>query len=259
MTELIKSIQFPSRISPITIALTAGVACKLYDDIQDNPFLSFDNPYINEALKAVHYILLSVISIIYPWFYVLLSSLHISQYGEAIYSYFTQSVWKTHSYENPYEFAGLFTYILVFGFLLFPRYTSLNMPLNKSDYGLLAFTLFASLMENISSNSKSQEVSMKKIIIRVILSLITVGVIVGLPLSTDSKLFAYYVLGYLLLSIMVQIYSLTRPRQEHDDSQGNEDESDSQHVSSSSSPSQQEKEENHPVSQTETVPIPHHD
>lgn len=255
MSELIKP-PFLSRISPVFIALTAGVACKLYDDIQDNPFLSFENPYLNEALKAVHYILLSVISIVYPWFYVLLSSLHASQYGEAIYSYLTKAEWISNSYENPYEFAGLFTYILVFGVLLFPRYM---FPMKKADYGLLAFTLFASFMENVSSNSKSQEVSMKKIMIRTILSLITVGVIVGLPLSTDSKLFAYYVLGYLLLSIMVQVYSLTRPKQEHDDSQGNQDELVSQPALSSSSPSQQEKEENRPVSQTETAPIPHRD
>ena len=195
------------------LSLLAGISCKLYDDIQDNPnLLSLNNSYINEMLKAVHYILVSIISINYPWFYVLLSSLHISQYGEAIYNIIKNKEWKASSYENPYEFIGLLTYIILFGIILYPRY-AVNINYN-SDYIILAITLIASFAESASTNEKTHEYSYKKLFIRIALCILTIYLLVAIEKSQDTRIFILYILGYLLLSVIVQTYSLYRTRRE---------------------------------------------
>lgn len=195
------------------LSLLAGISCKLYDDIQDNPnLLSLNNSYINEMLKAVHYILVSIISIYYPWFYVLLSSLHVSQYGEAIYNIIKNKEWKSSSYENPYEFIGLLTYIILFGIILYPRYTA-NINY-KSDYIILAITLIASFAESVSTNEKTHEYSYKKLITRIALCIFILILSFVIEKSQDTKIFILYILGYLLLSVVVQAYSLYRDRRE---------------------------------------------
>jgi len=194
-----------------TLSLLAGISCKLYDDIQDNPnLLSLNNPYINEMLKAVHYILVSIVSIYYPWFYVLLSSLHISQYGEAFYNIINNNKWKSSSYENPYEFIGLLTYIVVFGIILFPQYTkNINY---KSDYIILAITLIVSFAESMSSNEKTNEYSYKKLFIRIALCIFIIYLLTVIEKSPDTTMFGLYILGYIILSVFVQAYSLYQNR-----------------------------------------------
>lgn len=185
----------------------AGISCKLYDDFQDNKLLTrYKDEYGMETLKGIHYILVSVLSFVYPWFYVLLTSLRLSQYGEFFYNGLVHHQWITNSYENPYEFVGLLTYIVLFGIILYNRYTE-NIS-HSSDTILVFVVAFASILENISSNEKDKEVSTKKLMTRIGLCIFIISLMYSIPSSKDTRIFAFYVLGYLTLSIGIQTYSL---------------------------------------------------
>ena len=86
------------------IALLAGVAAKLYDDLEDNAFLQkFRNNTLMEFLKGIHYISFMSLSIEEPIFFL------ISYLCNLLHSFGSKE-----SYSKPYEKSLLYSFLLLF-------------------------------------------------------------------------------------------------------------------------------------------------
>jgi len=176
------------------LSLFAGISCKLYDDLEDNEVLAlFKNPFILEVLKGFHYVLFTCISLqnsAFFYFNYFLNFLHL--------------LTNKFAYSNPYDKSVFFT----FGILFFILNKS-EMPVDFNLYDLMAF-LFGCLLMYTEHLICPDEVSIKKLLCRVIF-------FIGFPLGTlwmswiqspAIKYSCWYQIGYGIISVMVQYYSL---------------------------------------------------
>ena len=80
------------------LSLLAGMVCKLYDDLNDNPlFARWRNMYVNEYLKGILCVLLIVIS--ESSLYLLIMVLLVN----GLQMYYDSEAFSPH----PYEFSGM--------------------------------------------------------------------------------------------------------------------------------------------------------
>lgn len=173
------------------VAFLAGLACKLYDDLSDNPLLAeFKSPELIEYLKGVHYILATTLSLHNPVCFMLIYMLC----G-------FNSLADPQAYSNPYESSMLYSFAIVYLLINYDDLTSLNFY----DVCCIPFVFLGMAIDNYFF---TQEYSLCKLITRAIFACITLCITV-LPLnSVTLKYIFMYGIGYLLCSAVVQYYSL---------------------------------------------------
>jgi hypothetical protein len=172
------------------VSFLAGLACKLYDDLSDNPLLvDFKTPVLMEFLKGVHYILFTTISLHNPVFFMLLFVIC------SVNSLVDPTAWS-----EPYESSLPYSLGLIY-FLV--QYDSL--PLNVYDVCCIILTLLTIVAE---PRMMHKEVSLCKLIVRAYFVCAMLCMIV-LPLNSITLKYMFsYSIGYCLCSVFCQYYSL---------------------------------------------------
>jgi hypothetical protein len=174
----------------IFLAFISGLVCKLYDDLDDNIYLKqFKEPTLMELLKGSHYICATALSILDPLFFI------ISYLGN-----FLHNLKNNESFKKPYEASLLYSCLIMFFVIDYKKIGSLTFL----DYFCISWFLFWMFMEPLL---KFPEVSYNKFYFRFIGILLTfVGYFIAS--SNTFKNIMVYVLGYGLISLCVQYYSL---------------------------------------------------
>jgi hypothetical protein len=191
-------------------AFMAGCSCKLYDDIQDIPHYKNykNNIYLTEALKGIHYILFTIVSLKDNFFFItqyIINSLH--------------TLTSKESFSNPYEHTLFYSFFILFFALDYKKLfqdiqyyfqnlsnngmLNFNNPFILYTY-LLTFIITAGTIEPIIY---SEENSFKKLFIR-LLATIFFFIIYFINKTENSLYFILYSAGYMLCSTISQIYIL---------------------------------------------------
>ena len=182
------------------LSLFAGISCKLYDDLEDNELLaSFKTSFILEVLKGFHYVLFTCISIhdsVFFYFNYFLNFLHL--------------LTNKDGYSNPYEKSVIFS----FGILFF----ILNKREGSIDFNLYDFicVLFGSLLMYTEHLICPDEISLKKLWCRsLFFILFPLGTLwMSWIQSPAIKYSCWYQIGYGIISVIVQYYSLFAYKEE---------------------------------------------
>ena len=176
------------------IALLAGVAAKLYDDLEDNNFLQkFNNNTLMEFLKGIHYITFTAASVEEPFFLIF-------QYLCNIVYFFG----KTEAYSKPYEKSLLYSFLLLFVIIDYKKITS--FCLSDKLISIFFFIIFA--VEPLIGFDTTEEYSFAKMICRLIIMIIQT-ILCYFIRSNSLKYITAYFIGYLFISVLVQLYSLS--------------------------------------------------
>jgi hypothetical protein len=183
----------------ILLTLFAGVICKVYDDFNDNDLYSVfhisHKNYINEMLKAIHYLAFTVISLKYTLFYVLF-----------MITLSANIFFDEKAFSNPYEFSGF-----VSGFLLlfFINYSQLFM--NYCDVFFFIFLMAGVILVDFGSKIKI-EYSEEKLYQRSLGLLFFIIVLFAhyqYSFFTESVIVSMmYVVGYLVASCIFHLILL---------------------------------------------------
>ena len=188
-------------------SLVAGMVCKLYDDLNDNPlFAKWKNPYVNEYLKGVLCVMLIVIS--ESSLYLLIMILLVN----GLQMHYDSEAFSPH----PYEFSGMLVLATYFVYKVF------TMPTTESfdvKYAVLCILVLGTIIANGGTNGfklfigyKEAEFSVTKLIVR---GIVLVGLVAALLLNTVLHIVSpsitsvlYFFMGYLAVSCIVQCVSL---------------------------------------------------
>lgn len=168
-------------------SLIAGMACKIYDDLQDNPLLKrYRNKTFMEALKIVHAMFFTIISLKDSMFYYLFCL-----------SIIFNAVSNPSAYTNPYENAMLWVYPILFFYMKQP-----TLITKKEVFFILAF-----LSTNFCESYYSQEeYSYLKCVIRLYFCILSAILYYLSTSPTLHHLMAYFI-GYFGVSFLVQLHS----------------------------------------------------
>lgn len=179
----------------ILLSLLGGISAKAYDDLYDNHLLqSFKNDTLMEYLKGLHYITFTTVSIEDPIFFIIW---YIAN--------FLNHLTNEDAYNEPYERSLLYSFLLLFIIISQKNFTNLELI----DYLLLLCMCGCMFFEPLFQTFilENKEFSYNKLINR------TVGLLFAICLfflgnsKTTRNIFAYCI-GYLLLSVIVQYYSI---------------------------------------------------
>jgi hypothetical protein len=194
-------------IKYILCALIAGGANKIYDDVHDNFRLSqFKTAHNMETLKGIHYITLTVLSIAYPLFFIMM---YVTTF---INRFLTPS-----SFKLPYENSLFYSFALLF---LFLDYSKINAIANDEYYFITISILCVAIEEvydyifkRLNKTHKNvtlltEEVSHKKMWGRIAGILVSSLIILKCNLSGSTQCFIFYYITYLAISCCIQFYSL---------------------------------------------------
>jgi hypothetical protein len=176
------------------IALLAGVAKKLYDDLEDNNFLQkFRNNTLMEFLKGIHYIAFTATSVEEPMFFIV-------QY----FCNIVHSFGNKEGYSKPYDNSVLYSFLLLFIIIDYKKITSLHL----SDKLISIFYVFLFAIEPLIGSGTTVEYSFTKMIGRV--SNMIIHIILCYFIRSNSlKYITVYFIGYSFISVLVQLYSLS--------------------------------------------------
>jgi len=172
-------------------ALLAGFSCKLYDDLDDNEALAFfKNETLMEFLKGVHYICFTTVSLDNSlWF--------IFNYIVNVGHHLTNK----EAFSKPYERSLFFSFGILF---LFINYRNIE-TITGFEYLILFLGLCGFLIEPLFNKS---ECSLNKLIHRCCFVLCFI-ILLFIPNMSNIIRYAFlYAIGYFLLSVFVQYYSL---------------------------------------------------
>jgi len=174
----------------IFLAFLSGSVCKLYDDLDDNIYLKrFKEPTLMEILKGFHYICGTALSVLDPLFFI------ISYIGN-----FLHNLKNNESFKKPYEESLLYSCFIMFFVIDYKKIGCLTFL----DYFCIIWFLFWMFMEPLLN---FPEVSYSKLYFRIIGVILTVfGYFI--THSATFKNVMVYVLGYGLISLYIQYYSL---------------------------------------------------
>jgi hypothetical protein len=172
-------------------AILAGVVCKLYDDVNDNQLLKqYKKPTLMEALKGLHFITCTILSIESPIFFLILYSMNA-----------LNRVTNRKGFSEPYERSGFYSFAILFLFIDYSKIVALS----KYDYGMICLYLLGSLVE---SKISKEEISKFKMLFRFAMSAIML-VFINIFTLTDGVIYiSLYNIGYTIISSLVQYYSL---------------------------------------------------
>ena len=178
-------------------SLIAGMACKIYDDLQDNPLLKrYKNKTFMEALKVVHTMLFTIISLKHPmFFYFVFASIVLPN-----------CIANPASYSNAYESAVLWSFPLLLFYMKWPN------PITKIEI----FFCFMLISTNVFETYYGQEeYSYVKCVTRFYFCFLSILFYV---FSTTLRPLMAYCVGYFLVSSLVQVYSVTKLKNKLDHS-----------------------------------------
>jgi hypothetical protein len=169
----------------------AGFVNKLYDDLIDNKCLNpYKNKVVMELLKGLHYISFTGISLQNPLFFILF-------YGCNALSYFAvKDVW-----ENSYEQSLFFSFFILFFLIDYKKIKKLNIV----DYIVIGVSVLICFIEPIVIKG---EISLQKLILRLVTVFSSIFMFCFFPLSDTMKIVMIYTIGYFSLSVIVQYLSL---------------------------------------------------
>ena len=178
-------------------AFFAGVVCKMYDDLVDNPKLhKYKTEFLLELLKGLHYILFTFVSINEPIFFLMFCV------SNTLYN-----ICDKKAYHNPYENSVLYSFLSMFLLIDYNNFNINKLKINfVTVYVVISYFSFF-ILDSLLCKS---EIGILKIISRT-LALIWSLLIVLLFQNKISCAFInvmFYNIGYLFISIMVQSYSL---------------------------------------------------
>jgi uncharacterized protein YebE (UPF0316 family) len=177
------------------IPLLAGVAAKLYDDLEDNNLLQkFRNNTLMEFLKGLHYIAFTTASIKEPMFFII-------QYVANFLNQFANKI----AWSKPYEQSLLYSALLLFVIIDYKKITYFCLI----DKLLTIIFILCLTLEPIVFlfESKDSEYSSSKMKVRGVLVIIYI-ILYNLSKSNTLKYIMAYAIGYLFISVLVQYYSL---------------------------------------------------
>jgi hypothetical protein len=179
-------------------AFLGGLSCKLYDDLNDNIVLKkFYNTTFMEYLKGIHYISLVSVSIDDPLFFIIF-----------YIGCFLNHLRDGDAFKEPYEHSLLYSFILLFIIL---DYTKITNDVGLTDIIIFSVFFFSMFIEKVVMHYfvQDSEFSTSKLIIRM-LALICVVLSFLLCKSKSTKHLFTYLTGYVILSILIQYYSLLK-------------------------------------------------
>ena len=172
-------------------AVLAGVVCKMYDDVNDNQRLQqYKNPVLMEALKGLHFISATILSIESTIFFLILYLMNA-----------LNRITNRKGFSEPYERSVFYSFAILF---LFIDYSKI-VKLSKYDYGMICLYLLGSLVE---SKISKEEISKFKMFFRFGMSAIMLLLINIFNLTDGVIYISLYNIGYTILSSLVQYYSL---------------------------------------------------
>lgn len=175
------------------IALLGGAATKLYDDLDDNMLLQeYRNSTLMEFLKGIQYISFIVLSVEEPMFLII-------QYLVNIVHHFGNK----EAYNKPYEHSLLYSYVLLFFIIDYKKITNLCI----SDKLISIEAILGSAVEPLINFDINAEYSISKLIFRVV-GMIVITIQYYFSRSNSIKYAITYFMGYVVVSILVQCYSL---------------------------------------------------
>jgi hypothetical protein len=176
------------------IALLAGAAAKLYDDLEDNNLLQeFRNNTFMEFLKGLHYITFTTVSVEEPLFFII-------QYVMNIAHCFANK----EGYSKPYEHSLLYSFFLLFIIIDYKKITSsCIIDILQSILFILGMIFEPIAMKILCENS---EYSFIKLIFRCFL-ILCASILLYFFTKSNRYIIAYYI-GYMFVSVLVQLYSL---------------------------------------------------
>ena len=171
--------------------LIAGMACKIYDDLQDNPLLKkYRTKTLMEALKIMHTMLFTIASLKDSMVY----------YFVGLSIVLPNLLSSPSSYSNPYESAVLWVCPLLFFYVSRPK------PITKIEI----FFLICFISTNICEGFYAQEeYSYLKCLTRFYFCFLAVTFYF---FSSYLKPLMLYCVGYFLVSALVQVYSVTKSK-----------------------------------------------
>ena len=179
-------------------AFLGGLSCKLYDDLNDNIVLKkFYNTTFMEYLKGIHYISLVSVSIDDPLFFIIF-----------YIGCFLNHLRDGDAFKEPYEHSLLYSFILLFIIL---DYTKITNDVGLTDIIIFSVFLFSMFIEKVVMHYFVQdgEFSTLKLKLRT-LAFITCTMSFLLCKSKSTKHLFTYLTGYVILSILIQYYSLLK-------------------------------------------------
>jgi hypothetical protein len=172
-------------------SVLAGVVCKMYDDVNDNQRLQqYKNPVLMEALKGLHFISATILSIESPIFFLILYLMNA-----------LNRITNRKGFSEPYERSGFYSFAILFLFIDYSKIVTLS----KYDYGMICLYLLGSLVE---SKISKEEISKFKMFFRFGMSAIMLLLINIFNLTDGVIYISLYNIGYTILSSLVQYYSL---------------------------------------------------
>jgi low affinity Fe/Cu permease len=177
------------------IPLLAGVAAKLYDDLEDNNLLQkFRNNTLMEFLKGLHYIAFTATSIKEPMFFII-------QYVANFVNQFVNKI----AWSKPYEQSLLYSALLLFVIIDYKKITYFCLI---EKLLTIIFILCLTLEPIVFLfESKDSEYSSSKMKVRGVMVIIYI-ILYYLSKSNTLKYITAYIIGYLFISVLVQYYSL---------------------------------------------------
>jgi low affinity Fe/Cu permease len=175
------------------LALLAGAAAKLYDDLDDNNLLQkFRISTLMEFLKGLHYITFTSLSIEEPMFFII-------QYLSNI----LHSFGNKGAFSKPYDNSLLYSFLLLFIIIDYKKITS--FCLSDKLISIIFIMMFA--VEPLISFSINPEYSFIKMITRSVTVILYI-ILNYFSISNTIKYITSYIIGYLFISVLVQFYSL---------------------------------------------------
>jgi len=179
------------------IALLAGAAAKIYDDLEDNNLLQkFNNNTFMEFLKGLHYISFITVSIEEPMFFII-------QYVANLLNQFANK----EAWNKPYEHSLLYSALLLFIIIDYKKITSFCLIDKLVGIIFIAVLAFEPIVMKFLYVNKDSEYSFIKLIFRCFLTLLSI-ILYYFSKSNTTKFITAYSIGYTLISVIVQYYSL---------------------------------------------------
>jgi hypothetical protein len=195
------------------LTFLAGVFCKIYDDINDNNLFNYlcldkNKEYINEFLKAVHYILLVYVSSdhIYALLFIMLPNIILF-------------ILDTKAFEMPYEYSGMIAFSIFFFYLTVNNFSKLMLIFNYYIIFLIVIFLLSTYIFDILL-CKKLEFGYKKLAVRALGVFFTASVLLinyCFKLVPDELTFClWYIIGYSLISCFFQIFLILKSKKQID-------------------------------------------
>jgi hypothetical protein len=189
------------------LVFLAGVLSKIYDDLNDNNLFDYllldkNKEYINEFLKAAHYILLTYVSAnhIYPLLLFIIPNIILT-------------IKDPKAFEMPYEYSGIIAFFIFSFYLIINNFSKLQLMFNY--YIIFYITIyFAGTYIFEMLLCKDVEFGYKKLAVRggavVLMSLMLLINYCFKLLPEELTFCLWYIIGYCLTSCFFQIFLISK-------------------------------------------------